>query len=267
MGKKICSQCGEKKDINLFSKKSKSDDGHTAECRECHNKMCRRSYFKNLEENRKKSRQQYYKHRDEPKYIIKRKEHRESHRDERKEYNKIFRKRRRDLTNATARRYIKKHPEKKREWDRQYRENHKEQINKRKREWWKENNKIANARSRRYKSHLDVRIKHNLRSRIYAALSGRTKGGHMMELVGCDLTFFKSHLKSLWQEGMSWDNYGHGLWKWSIDHNPPLAMYDMEDVEQQKIAFHWTHSFPMWNSENCAKGSLFEGKRYFKKRS
>lgn len=52
---------------------------------------------------------------------------------------------------------------------------------------------------------------------------------------------------------MSWTNYGNGLDKWNIDHNLPCASFDMDKPQQQRICFHWSNQFPMWQRHNMAK--------------
>lgn len=49
--KKVCKECGEKKDISEFQKqpyepKTKRSDGHRHECRKCQNKKSRAAYLK-----------------------------------------------------------------------------------------------------------------------------------------------------------------------------------------------------------------------------
>jgi len=150
MATKICSKCGKEKDIELFTKKSKSPDGYAAECKECHNIMCRRSYYKKLDVNREKSRQQYFKHRDEEKYIEGRKQYRKTHAKQRLAYDKEYKKKNPEKTRATQKRYIAKNRDKKRQWDKNYEEKHKAEITERRRDYYLKNKKRISEYKKEY---------------------------------------------------------------------------------------------------------------------
>jgi hypothetical protein len=75
----------------------------------------------------------------------------------------------------------------------------------------------------------------------------------MRELVGCTLDDLVTYLESKFQSGMCWDNRNF----WHIDHIRPLASFDLTDVEQQRIAFHFTNLQPLWARDNIRKGARF----------
>ncbi len=76
--------------------------------------------------------------------------------------------------------------------------------------------------------------------------------GKFTEIVGCSLEFLKTYIESLWKTGMSWENYGVN--GWHIDHIKPCASFDLTDIEQRKICFHYTNLQPLWAHENLSKG-------------
>jgi len=67
-------------------------------------------------------------------------------------------------------------------------------------------------------------IRRNISSRINGAMKrGTSKHEPTLELLGCSIEEFRSHIESLWQEGMNWENYGRPdpddyLSGWHIDH-------------------------------------------------
>ena len=56
---KYCSTCGETKDINLFSRKKASKDGHSTKCKSCHNKYMKEVWYINNKERHIKSQREY----------------------------------------------------------------------------------------------------------------------------------------------------------------------------------------------------------------
>ena len=75
---------------------------------------------------------------------------------------------------------------------------------------------------------------------------------HSLEYLGCSLDEFKTHIESLWLEGMTWDN--HGIHGWHIDHKVSLD-YFVKNSDDPWKANHYTNLQPMWAEDNLSKGS------------
>lgn len=95
------------------------------------------------------------------------------------------------------------------------------------------------------------RIAVNLRSRLSKALKRVSKTGSAIRDLGCQIIELQLHLQSLFQPGMSWDNYG----EWHIDHIKPLASFNLSDPEELKMACHYTNLQPMWAKDNRLKSN------------
>jgi hypothetical protein len=52
---------------------------------------------------------------------------------------------------------------------------------------------------------------------------------------------------------MTWDNYGD----WHLDHKKPLISFDLTDLEQFRVAAHYTNLQPLWALDNLKKGSKY----------
>ena len=124
---------------------------------------------------------------------------------------------------------------------------------------WAERNrqKIAvNSRIRR-KTDMSFAIGVALRTRMAQALrkyqraQGESVTTSMRKLLGCPVGELVKYLESRFLPGMSWENRK----LWHIDHVRPLASFDLSDVEQQHVAFHYTNVQPLWAIDNFRKGA------------
>jgi len=236
MNKKVCTKCKKEKLLSEFNKLKVRKDGHRSTCRECDILASREYRDTHVEERRKYGR-----------------EYGRLHAEERKRYTLEHE----EQTRETKKRYILNHPEKRKAQARAYYHRHKEKV--------KEHNAIKkeenNFKRKIYnQTHPQARIAHNLRTRINAMLGGRSKGGRLHLLVGCDMNFLKQHLENLFTDNMDWGNYGMGMNKWCIDHIIPLDNFDLENEEEQKKAFHFSNLEPMWYCENASKSNRYIGK-------
>lgn len=111
----------------------------------------------------------------------------------------------------------------------------------------------AEYQSRRRRADPAYCLARSVRNRVYNALvlSPRHTGrrGSTLELLGCTAEHYQAYLAGLFQPGMSWQNYG----EWHIDHVRPLASFDLSDPAQQRAAFHFSNTQPLWAKENLAK--------------
>lgn len=114
-------------------------------------------------------------------------------------------------------------------------------------------NPLKNNFKFKYDNNKNLRISHNLRTRIRNAVKHPkgTKSAKTLELVGCTVEDLCLFLEAEFTEGMTWVNYGD----WHIDHMRPCASFDLEDPEEQKRCFHWTNLQPLWAQDNLRKGA------------
>ena len=146
--------------------------------------------------------------------------------------------------------YRKANPDKKREWHKAnkgrvavYAKKHSEKVRKRCRErWWSEKN---------------YRLRILFSHRLWMALKGTKKRHKTLDLLGCSIDKLVLHLESLFQEGMTWDNYGRD--GWHLDHIIPCSMFELVNSEEQEICFHYTNLQPLWAHDNLSKNSRFIG--------
>lgn len=214
--------------------------------------------------NRSEEKHQYYLINKE-RILKKAREYRENNRDKIREKSKILWDQNKDQYNKIKRQYYIDHKEEIQQKHREYRVNNKLKIQRKakesynsekQKEYYSKNKSKIIKRQQLYislkrKNDSNFRILCNLRRRIGLALFGNPKTETTMKLVGCNLEQLKKHLEEQFVEGMTWDNYG----EWHIDHIVPCASFDLTDLEQQRICFHYTNLQPLWKLDNLRKGS------------
>ena len=78
--------------------------------------------------------------------------------------------------------------------------------------------------------------------------NGYTKKSKTHLILGNDWGVVKLHFESLFQPGMSWDNYG----LWEIDHIKPLSLASTEDEVVNLCEYK--NLQPLWKEDNNKKG-------------
>ena len=87
----------------------------------------------------------------------------------------------------------------------------------------------------------------------------KQKSARTFDLIGCSPEELRQHLESLWQEGMSWDNYGtyvkDGPMTWHIDHIIPCDSFDLTNETEQAECFNYENLQPLWAVDNIRKSN------------
>lgn len=123
--------------------------------------------------------------------------------------------------------------------------------------WRDKNREYFRKHQREYKANRrkiddNFKITSNLRNRIRKALKGINKSKKTQELLGCDIMQFKKYIKSKFKKGMTWKNYG----EWELDHIKPCCSFDLTNLDQQKLCFHYSNIQPLWKKEHREKTIL-----------
>jgi hypothetical protein len=116
--------------------------------------------------------------------------------------------------------------------------------------WYNENREknTIKVRERRHKD-ITFRLLGNMRNRLRASFFGKGKSKKTLDLLGSDIQTAKNYLESLFQPGMTWDNYG----EWEIDHKIPLSK--AKDTEELEKLCHYFNLQPLWLTDNRQKGN------------
>ena len=127
--------------------------------------------------------------------------------------------------------------------------------------WYQKNKKRVikmntEYKTERRKSAPQFRLRDNLRCRLYQAVRAGVgeKSGGTLKLTGCSLDHLKSHLESLFTEGMTWENYG----EWHVDHIRPCSSFDLTIDKEQEICFNYSNLQPLWAKDNLSKSDKYD---------
>jgi len=189
----------------------------------------RKHSLKNYYKNREKRIEKMKKYRLENKNKIKQitKKYYDKHSQERRDYSKKYR-----LNNK----------EKIKRYNKLYRSENKEKINKKQSQYWKNY----------YKSNINFKISHNLRSRLNSSLQNNQKVGSAVKDLGCTIDEFRFFISSKFIDGMSWENYG----SWHLNHIIPLCRFDLCKKEDFLKACNYTNYQPLWAIDNLIKNKF-----------
>lgn len=94
------------------------------------------------------------------------------------------------------------------------------------------------------------KFKRSVRGRIWYALHAN-KEMHTIKYLGCSTTEYMQWILT-YDEKYTLANRGK---EWHIDHVIPLARFNLDDKDEQLIAFNWRNTMPLSAKENLAKNT------------
>lgn len=212
--KKICTECNIEKDIIEFSKKNiiNGIQKYQSKC-----KCCINTYASKYRVINKDKIKDYDKN-----YWINNKE--KKNEQKRKKYN----------SDETIRNKKFEYRESVKDKTKIYRLNNKEHLNKLQKNY-RDNNK-------------HVVIWRSILHRVIKQFNS-VKNGHTIDILGYSAIELKLYLESLFQEGMSWNNYG----EWVVDHIYPVSKFDKNTPVS--IVNALSNLQPLWFEDNLKKSN------------
>ena len=147
--------------------------------------------------------------------------------------------------------------DKSKEYGKTYREANKEREKERNKKWSSENRDNINSRNTKYRNNKIkdplFKLKENIRCliRISIKKSKFSKNTKTYKILGCSYDEFKSYIESLFESGMTWENYPN----WHLDHKIPISWADSEE-DIIKLN-HYTNFQPKWAFDNLSKGNKY----------
>lgn len=155
--------------------------------------------------------------------------------------------------------YSNTHKEEKRNYNKKYCKINKELLAIKKNNYrLKNKEKINMYIKNKRKENIGFRLACSLRKRLYSTI--KVQNGHKnvksLILIGCTSDELKNYLESKFLPTMTWDNYGT---YWHIDHIIPCNSFDLLIEEEQKKCFHYTNLQPLFAVTQVIDGVEYIG--------
>ena len=94
------------------------------------------------------------------------------------------------------------------------------------------------------------KFKRYVRTRIYNCLLKR-KSKSSIEYLGCSTDDYLTWIMN-YNIHYTLDNYGK---VWHIDHVIPISKFDLDNLDEQLVAFNWRNTMPLSRTENLKKNN------------
>lgn len=186
----------------------------------------------------------------------KHKEYRDNNKERIKLYNKIHQDEKKEYYKQQKKEYFLRTKEQRNTYLKEYNIKNKDKIKKRQNLYEKNRKKIDPEYNLRKILRLGfyIHLRKSITSKNEYHIK-KNKLGSVLSYLGMEISNFVKYIESLWQEGMSWSNYGSGKDKWNIDHIYPLSLGDCTNPEFLKKVWHYTNLRPLWHIENIKKSN------------
>lgn len=221
---KICKKCNKEKSLDDFYKDI-TKDGHKNICKQCCIASRKQYYRDNIERECKYSARRY------------------------RENIGNFR--------AKLKEYKKNNPEKVAESIARWHKKNQGKIRIFAKKWKEDNIERFATYYRRANAkrslNTNYRIHRNISNAIARCINKNRTEKRTFEILGYTTEELKTHLESLFLDGMTWANYS----KWHIDHKIPRSffVFDSPDDVEFKMCWRLENLQPMWAKDNLAKGN------------
>lgn len=233
---KTCKTCGIEKTMECFWKNARYKDGKENRCVDC-----TKIFLATRKESQKESQRKWREKN--PNYM---KEYSQSEKS--KEYHRKYYSEHKVEYITRKQQWRKDNPERETQSRQRYKAENKDKVNGYHRKW--KETKRTNDVGYKIVTNTSRRIRYELNTLLKGKKTKRTS-----ELLGCSIEYLKTHLEALFEEGMSWDNYGK---VWEIDHIIPCASWDFTNDFDNKCCWNYRNLQPLLKGKNRSKRAQYD---------
>jgi hypothetical protein len=206
---------------------------------------------KQKEKARLRAKEWYHKNKERAKQT--KKEYRENNPEKCRESYKKWAEENKDKLSKNSKKFAKNNREKLNMKSREYRKNNSDKIYERTKNWRKSNpDKVKEWNKNYYYEIKHIKAWRQILSNTLSKFN-KEKEGHTIDLLGYSAEELKTHIESLFTEGMSWDNHG----EWHIDHIKRVSEFDKETP--MNIVNALSNLRPLWATTREINGVIYEG--------
>lgn len=139
-------------------------------------------------------------------------------------------------------------------------QNNKEKVKAKQNEWRKNNADKLRDYKRKYQNKLisnnpQYKLAQRFRTAIWQNIkdNGLTKYKKTFDLLPYTFDELKNHIEKLFEEGMTWENYG----VWHIDHAIPQSKFNYDNINSEEFKLCWSldNLKPTWGKVNLTKNN------------
>lgn len=255
---KKCTKCGIVKDLSEYYRDKNAKDGKKSQCKQCQKDAVLKWAKDNPEKVRAKQKIYYKRNSEKVKGRVR--DWIEKNPERKKESDNNWRKNNHERYLRKSRQWFKDHQEQAKATRKEYYETNKEKLLSNNKEWAENNREkmleyCRNHKRKRRAESVSYRISDNFRGRINRILKGNVKTESCLSFVGYTKQELMDHLESLFDENMTWDNYG--FYGWHVDHIKPISSFDIKSNSCPEFKKCWALSNlqPLWWIDNIKKGA------------
>lgn len=227
---KKCKKCNQEKEIILFYNNKRYSDGLYPICKSCESKRVS-DYYKCNQEKQKKKRSERYK----------------MNNIQERERKRLYDNNNRDIVNKRARDRYKLN----KDYAKDYYKNNKESIRIKNNNWIENNKEHFKELNRKNSKRWLKRNPHVVawRQMLYRTIKkfNQFKSKSTNEMLGYSADDLKYHIESLFEIGMTWENWG----EWHIDHIIQIHTFDKETPVN--IVNSLKNLRPLWAKDNLKR--------------
>jgi hypothetical protein len=140
------------------------------------------------------------------------------------------------------------------QYSEQYRITHREERREYNRQWRKQNGEYWRSyQNERLRTDINDRLRNYLSAALRRAIKKNRQS--TISILEFSIEELRQHLESLFQVGLSWENYGT---HWHMDHVIPQSWFNRHSesgVDEYELKLCWSlrNLQPMWTNENLEK--------------
>ena len=226
---KMCSKCGEVRELAEFYKSKKERLGVMSHCKACDKKKGKAYYEGNAE-----------------KVNARINANRAADPEKKKQQDRSWYENNKEANNDRGRRWRTENPERARQFTKN---------------WELRNPDASRKRNERRRKTPKGRLENAIRAGFHKGIKRGSKAARKtFDLLGYSTDELMAHIEKQFLPGMNWGNHGRGEECWHIDHIIPVSAFNFETPDDPDFRICWDlkNLRPLWEKDNLQKSDKID---------